>query len=217
MALAALLATAGCARITPWSVTVQPPPQTLVPASAELLEYTQNAGLSLQFERTTRHCGLVRQAIAREMDQRNGRSVGQRRTVLVIGSAAALATTIYSGTAEAPKKQVLVPLGTISGGSLLTALPMIGRDERADALAEKLGSIRSREAAAMEALREIEQGLLAISLLRRQEQRADSLKLPADHATRIELHGALETKYREVSLHEDKLREALVRLAQDCS
>src|SRR5262245_25399556 len=147
--LVAIVLTVACA-VRPYSVTIRVPADTLLPPSHELDSYTSSSGLSLQLQRSTAYCGQTKQAIAREIDQRDRRALARRSTLLLIGSAAALASTMYSGVQDQPDKRIVVPLSAISGTTLLTALPSLGKDERADALREKLTAVKAKEAAAIE-------------------------------------------------------------------
>lgn len=210
----ALLAAAagGCATIQPYSIVVTVPTQTLLPPSAELNSYTRNSGLSLQLERTTNFCGEVKQAIAREIDQRQNRLTTRRSVLVLIGSIAALITTVYAGIEDDPKKGVVVPLGAVSGGTLLTSLPSLGQDERVAALRDKLAAIKARESNVVESWNELERGLLDVGVLRIEQgshERGD--------AEWRKVQTALDAKYQELAPVEDRFRGSLANLSNECS
>ena len=211
-AAGAVIMLSACASIQPYSVSVPIPAKTLLPASAELNEYTQNTGLSAQLERTTTFCGQIKQAIAKEIDAREKRLTTRRSVLLLIGSAAALGTTVYSGIQDTPDKKVVVPLSAISGSALLTAVPSLGKDERAEALREKLSAVKGKEASAIEAWNALERGLLDVSLLKGQQNK---LKAGTDGWDKTQTD--LDRKYVEIAPIEDRLRAALASLSNECS
>lgn len=203
---------AACSAIPPYSGVVPVPRQTLLPPSADLIEYTDDKGLSAQLERTTTYCGEVKQAIAREIDQRERRLVIRRNVLVAIGSVAALVSTVYAGVEEDPSKDVTVPLGAISGTALLAALPSLGKDERAEALREKLGAIKAKEASAITAWSSLERGLLDISLLR---LRLEEVEQDAEAVQKLRVD--LDQKYVGLAPVEEQFRAALAALSNECS
>ena len=209
---ALIVSVAGCASIPPYSVTVPPSTTSLLPPSKQLADYTDDVGLSLQLDRTTTFCGVVKQRIASEIDQRDRRLTTRKSVLLLLGSAAALSVTIYSGIQDTPKKEVIVPLSAISGGSLLTVLPSLGKDERSDALREKLATIKVREGAVIESWNALERGMLGVSLLKGHLE--DAAK-GSTAAGQVQMD--LEAKYNELAPIEERFRTALAALANDCS
>jgi hypothetical protein len=207
-----LCVTAGCTSIVPYSVRVATPNHTLLPPSAQLTQYTESVGLSAQLERSTAFCGHVKQMIAKEIDERAKRLSTRRSVLLLIGSAAALGTTIYSGIEDTPDKKIVVPLSAISGSALLTAIPSLAQDERAEALKEKLAAVKAKEGIAIEAWNALERGLLDVSLLR---GRQESLQKGSDDWRSIQTD--LDRKYVEIAPIEDRLRGALASLSNECS
>lgn len=135
-----------------------------------------------------------------------------RRNVLVaIGSVAALTSTVYAGVEDDPSKDVTVPLGAISGTALLSALPSLGKDERAEALREKLSAIKTKEASAITGWNSLERGLLDISLLKLR------LETEQDAATAKKLKEDLDQKYVDLAPVEEQFRAALAALSNECS
>ena len=206
----AALAIPGCSSVPPYSRALSPPDVTLVPPSTSLAQYDEK-GLSAQLERTTMYCGRVKQALAREIDERNQHSTAVHQWLVGTGSVAGIATTIYSGVAKKPHKEVVVPLGAISGTSLVSALPSFGKDDRAEALQQKIATIRAKENAVLAALATMEHGMTDLGLLNMQLGRAPT---KADSQTVLL---AKEKKYVELQPAEDQLRGGLLALANECN
>jgi hypothetical protein len=202
-----------CAPVRPYTLSTPPPEQSLSPPSAEFLEYTSDAGLSLQWDRTTRYCGRVKTAIASEIDQRNRRLTAVRRWLLSLGSLAALASTIYTGVVENEDDRVLIPLGVVSGASLSAAFPALSQDDRVPLLQERLASIKAEELAAVEQLNLIEQAFLELALINRALARAEEENVDE----RARLVREQDAKYTEISAIEERLRTRLTALANTCS
>jgi hypothetical protein len=202
---------AACGTIKPYTVIVPAPDSTLLPASAELARYTKKGGLTIQVERTTLYCGKVKQAIASELDHRSRRNSATKRILLLIGSAAALATTVYSGLKENPSKNVIVPLGAITGTALLTALPSLTEDERAGTLRDKLAAIKSKEGVVVDNLNAMEKGLLDLGLLQLQIGDSATSKAEVEQLKKDRL-----AMYSEIAPLEDHLRTSLSSLANEC-
>lgn len=212
LATAMALGLSACAPIPTYSVTTPIPQESLLPPSAALAEYTSGQGLALQLERTTRQCVVVRHAIAKELDQRDRRLTARQQWLLGIGSFAALAVTVYSGVEKEPESGVLIPLGAVSGTALVSAIPTLGKDDRADVLREKLGALRAHENAVVEAFNALERGLLELGILREQK----SLMPDAATNERREIDRQIQDTFVELASLQAMLRNALTGLADQC-
>ena len=202
------LAAAACG-ISPRIIPV--PRATLHPPSAELLSYTDGQGLSLALVRTTEFCDSARVEMAREYDLRSRRLNSLKRTLLTIGSVASLGGTAYAGLVQEPRKEVVIPLGLVSGGALLSAIPALGTDERAEELRQKLANVRAKEVAVVNALAALELSLLEISLVSGRLTIADS---SSDTWERLYSHR--DSLYTRTAPVEDRLRLALATFAAEC-
>lgn len=168
--LAFALLAIGCASIAPYNARIATNEKISsmsaapgLPTPTGLEEY--GAGVEKQWTETARRCTQVEIAIAGEIDDRQRRLTFTKRLLLGIGSVAAIATTIYTGITEDPKKEVIVPLAAIGGTAVATAIPALTEDDRVSQLQEKLIKINAAESVAIARLNAIEDKLHDRALL----------------------------------------------------
>jgi hypothetical protein len=160
----------GCASIKSYStVDIKPDVNhiyVLTPAPLSLLQYGDTT-TAAQWERTYNYGIQKKNAIAKEIDQRESRLFVQKFWLLTIGGLAGLVNTIYIGIKEESKteKIVTVPLAVISGTALLSSLPTFSRDERLDILKEKAEKLDTLKSQAEDALNELDVTLVDKALL----------------------------------------------------
>jgi len=190
---------ASCAPVQPYHTTVSP--RQLVSATDNVREYEST--LANDLEATSNHCGETKSAVMREIQQRENRVTKVKNWLLGIGSAAALINTVYTGIVDGEHdKRIVVPLNAIAGGALVAAFPTLGKDEHVDDLTSKVVQIDTKQSAALERLRLLDEALLEHAKFRLSED---------DNAART------ERLLEEVSPFEQALRVALVEWGNSCS
>ena len=96
----------------------------------------------------------------------------------VVAGLAALALGAYRETEDAPNEFVTVPLGLLTGGSVLgVVLPLFSADERLERLREKVHELDEREAAVVDLLQKFERQLLRRSFSLDKEDTADNRRV----------------------------------------
>lgn len=216
LALVAAALLCGCASIKPYSL-VEIVPDTLgvhviMPASGNLQSY--DSGLATQWDRTFNYCYQRKKAVSAEIDQRERRLTSVRTWLLGFGGVAGLASTVYSGIKQDPRKDVIIPLSVVSGTALITLLPSFSQDERLEALKQRLDHLRAREQVAVNYYNDVELTLSTIGLEQARldpDQPSYLEDLAEEQEQAIRQHiVALHSQYEALSA---KLRTALVEWA----
>ena len=158
--LALVAAMAGCA-IVPYTAHVPPLTASLAPASKALIDYSGNAGISVQLERTMAFCGVVKQQMNAEIMARKRRQAIFRGVGAGISSGCAAAATAYTSLVAAPDRRISASLSACAGGVLLAAIPSWGVDSQVAVLEAKLSTIRANEVSALGAKAALERQLQA--------------------------------------------------------
>jgi hypothetical protein len=166
-------------------------------APLSLLRY--DSTLASSWDRCMFQSAARRQELGREIDKAGRRMSVLKTVLLVIGSSAGLANTIYSGIEANPRKGVVVPLGAISGTALLTLIPGQGREQAETLLKQKI-AIEAAEKEALDKINTLENTLIKRAIL--VEKKDESKQAELDEIT------------LKVTEQKRDLRESLTKLIQ---
>ena len=186
--VALTLVVSGCITLYPEYPIDRPYTETsrvLTPAPESITEYSPATAES--WNNTFNECIQIREWLAFEIARRRTAAATKRSLFTIMGAVASFVGVLYSAVEDSPDETVLVPLGLVSGTSMVTLHTAVVNDERLDSLVQRLTVLDEMHGHALDSLFALEQHLTELYTVEEELEVADA-----------SIAGPLRTKYEEL-------------------